>query len=144
MPFNARQRQQIAEHCWHTYDSIVHNFTPTPEFHLEFPEVAELALLSGALQARAELEQGYTLEIHEEYEFLEQELAVTHYSYVMLDKDHTPILRADSLPHHRMDYRRRKLASFPHHLHDKHGRIHSFSGRLEDFLTQAATLVQGR
>lgn len=142
MPLDARQRRQIAERCWHVYDLINRSFTPAPEFHLELPDLTELALLSGALQVRVTLAQGYALEVHEEYDFRGQELAVIHYSYVLLSQDQTPLLRADPLSHHRVDYRKRKLTNFPHHLHDEYGRIHSFSGHFEDFLTQAAPLVQ--
>jgi hypothetical protein len=143
MPLEARQRRQIAERCWHLYDLINRSFTPAPEFHLEFPELAELAILSRALQVCLALAQGYSLEVHEEYDFRGQELTVVHYSYVLLDRDQTSLLRADPVPHHRVDYRKRRLTNFPHHLHDEHGRIRSFSGQLEDFLIQAATLVQG-
>lgn len=141
MPYDARQRRQIADHCWQVYESILHRFTPSPEFHVQFPERTELALWSGALQARIVLSQGYALEIHEEYDFRDRELVIAQYSYVLLGQDQVPLMRADPLPHHRVDYRRRKLMNFPHHLHDEHARIRSFSGQLEDFLTQAATLV---
>jgi hypothetical protein len=144
VPYEARQRRQIAERCWQVYESILRSFTPSPEFHLLFPEWAELALWSGALQARIALSQGYALEIHEEYHFHDRELVVARYSYVPLGQDQAPFLRADPLPHHRVDYRGRKLTNFPHHLHDEHAGIRSFSGQLEDFLTQAATLVRGR
>jgi hypothetical protein len=142
VPSDARQRRQIAERCWSIYDLMNRHFTPAPAFHLEFPELVELALLVGALQTRIALPRGYALDIHEEYEFRDQELAVAVYSYVLLDRNQSAILRADPLPYHRVDYRRRKLPRFPHHLHNAHGRIHSFSGQLEDFLTQAATLVR--
>jgi hypothetical protein len=143
VPYDARQRRQIAERCWQVYGLINRHFTPAPEFHLEFPESAELAILSGALQVRVAIALHYALEVHEEYDFREHKLVVTHYSYVLLDRNQTPLFRADPLPHHRVDYRRRKLTHFPHHLHDEHSRIRSFSGQLEDFLSQAATFVKG-
>lgn len=142
MPLSARHQRWIAQRCWHIYEAIVRTLTPDPRFHLEFPGLAELALLSRALQARVPLAQGYLLEVHEEYDFRERQLIVTHYSYVLLDSNGIPLLRADPLPHHRLDYRRRKLTNFPHHLHDRRGCVHSFSGRFEDFLNRAAALVQ--
>ncbi|MCS6902822.1 MAG: DUF6516 family protein [Candidatus Bipolaricaulota bacterium] len=142
MPPDARRRRWIAERCWQVYDLITRHLQPAPDFHLEFPEAAELAILSGALQVRIAIPPRHSLEIHEEYEVRDHELIVAFYSYVLLTEGDRVRLRADPLPHHRVDYRGRKLAHFPHHLHDEHGRIQSFSGRLEDFLAQAAALIE--
>ncbi len=141
LPRDAHKRRKIAKRCWSVYELINRHFTPAPDFHLEFPEVAELAVWSGALQARVTIPPRYGLEVQEEYEFRESELSIVFYSYVLLEGDR-PLLRADPLPHHRVDYRGRKLTHFPHHMHDGQGRIHSFSGRLEDFLVQAVTLLK--
>lgn len=141
-----KRRRQIAERCWQVYDWICRRFPVALEFHGEFPEAAELALWSGALQVQVPIAgpAQYALDLREEYDFPEQELVVAHYSYVLLDPHQTPILRADPLPHHRVDYRGRRLTHFPHHLHDERGRVRSFSGRLEDFLSQAAALLRAR
>jgi len=141
LPRDAHSRRRIAERCWQVYDLISRHFQPAPDFHLEFPEAAELAILSGALQARVVISPQHTLIIHEEYEVREHELVVAFYSYMLLAEGDRVRLRADPLPHHRVDYRGHKLAHFPHHLHDEHGRIQSFSGRLEDFLARAAALI---
>lgn len=145
-PSSTRRRRQIAERCWQIYSWICRRFQLAPKFHEEFPEAAELALWSGALQVRVQIASppGYLLDLREEYDFREQELVVAHYSYVLLDPHQNPLLRADPLPHHRVDYRGRKLTHFPHHLHDEQGRVRSFSGRLEDFLSQAAALLRFR
>ena len=79
-----------------------------------------------------------TLHINEEYDFQNQKLDVKAYSYNLLDKNKNSLIRADSLPHHGVDYRRRKLTHFPHHLHDERGRICSFSGQIEDFVKISA------
>jgi len=116
----------------------------SPKFHEEFIEAAELALWSGALQVEVPILPDYLLDLREEYGFREQGLIVARYSYVLLDPHRNPLLRADPLPHHRVDYRGRRLTHFPHHLHDEQGRVRSFSGRLEDFLSQAASLLRAR
>jgi len=96
---------------------------------------------SGALQAHIAIPPRHSLEIREEYEMREHELIVALYSYVLVAEGSRVLLRADPLPHHRVDYRGHRLTHFPHHLHDERGRIRSFSGRLEDFLVQAAALL---
>jgi hypothetical protein len=141
LPRDVQRRRRIAERCWHVYDLINRYLQPAPEFHEEFLEAAELAVLSGALQAHIAIPPRHSVEIHEEYEMREHELIVAFYSYVLVAEGSRALLRADPLPHHRVDYRRRRLAHFPHHLHDERGRIQSFSGRLEDFLARAAALL---
>lgn len=141
MSLDARRRRRIAERCWQVYDLITRHLQPVPDFHLEFPEAAELAILSGALQVRIAIPPRHSLDIREEYEVRDHELIVAFYSYVLLAGGRV-LLRADPSPHHRVDYRGRKLTYFPHHLHDERGRIQSFSGRLEDFLAQAATIIE--
>jgi len=141
LPPDVRRRRWIAERCWHVYDLVNRHCQPAPDFHTEFPEAAELAILSGALQVRVALLSRHSLDIREEYEIREHELVISFYSYVLLAEGDRVQLRADPLPHHRRDYRGRRLAHFPHHLHDERGRIHAFSGQLEDFLAQAAALM---
>lgn len=139
-----RRRRQIAERCWQVYDWICRRFQVALEFHEEFPEAAELAFWSEALQVRVAIAPGHVLDLREEYDFRDQELVVAHYSYVLIGEGQSPLLRADPLPHHRVDYRGRRLMHFPHHLHDAQGRVRSFSGQLEDFLSQAAALLRAQ
>jgi len=88
------------------------------------------------------LRSGYFLHIHEEYDFREHTLSVKAYSYNLLDKGKNNIIRADCLAHHQVDYKGHKLAHFPHHVHDEKGRICSFSGRIEDFLTRSFAVLE--
>ena len=107
------------------------------------PSLVELALTSGYLQLGVEISRkGHLLPIHEEYGFPGYEVVVKAYSYNLSDKNKHNIIRADLLPHHRVDYKGRKLAHFPHHLHDEKGRISSFSGRIEDFVKRAAGVLE--
>ena len=59
--------------------------------------------------------------------------------YLLLNQALEVVIRADSLPHHQRDYRKRRLQHFPHHLHDEKGRIRSFTGRVEDFVSEVIT-----
>ncbi len=130
------------DRCWLIYDLITEAFAVPHPFHLEFPSVVELALRSGYLQVLVEIDRkGHALHIHEEYEFRDYELVISVYSYPLLDKSKHCILRADPLPHPRVDYRRRRLSHFPHHLHDERGRIGSFSGQIEDFVKRSAAAL---
>jgi hypothetical protein len=139
----AERQRRIAERCWKIYDLLVRAFTPPLEFHLAFPEQAELAIFSGALQVRAAIDKQHIIDLSEEYELRNRELRIMFYSYILLDVHDHILLRADPLPHHRVDYRKHPLTHFPHHLHDERGRIHSFSGRLEDFVMRAVELLEG-
>lgn len=132
----AHRRRLIAGRCWEVYDLIIRTFTVPAEFHSEFPELAELSLVTSALSLRVQIDQNRFLRVEEEYDFRERELIVETYSFLLLNQALEVIIRADSLPHHQRDYRKRRLAHFPHHLHDEKGRIRSFTGRLEDFLTE--------
>jgi len=82
------------------------------------------------------------LHIHEEYDFREHTLLIKVYRYNLLDKGKHNIIRADSLPHHRVDYKSHKLTHFPHHLHDERGRICSFSGWIEDFVKRSSAILE--
>jgi hypothetical protein len=124
----AHRQRLIAGRCWEIYDLITRTFTVQPEFIREFPELAEQALITGALSLRTQIEQDRFLQIVEEYDFREHELAVETYSYLLLNQALDVVIRADSLPHHQRDYRKRRLQHFPHHLHDEKGRIRSFTG----------------
>jgi hypothetical protein len=143
--YDPHQRRRIAERCWLIYDLIVRNFSPPQEFHLGFPDLAELALISGALQVRVQISpQGHSLLLLEEYSFRNHEMMVASYSYVLLDQTGQVLLRADSLPHHRVDHRGHRLTHFPHHLHNGRGRIHSFSGEIKDFVERAKVEALGQ
>ena len=135
----AHRRRLIAGRCWEVYDLIIRTFTVPAQFHSEFPELAEQATLAGALSLRVRIDQDRFLQIEEEYDFRERELIVETYSYLLLNQALEVIIRADSLPHHQRDYRKRRLAHFPHHLHDEKGRIQSFTGRVDDFVTEVVT-----
>jgi hypothetical protein len=139
---DAHQRRLIINRCWLIYDLITKKFRPLHEFHIEFPSLAELALISGYLQVLVEItRRGHFLRIHEEFDFIEHMLVVKVYSYNLLDKSKHSIIRADSLPHHRVDYKGHNLSHFPDHLHDQKGRICSFSGKLQDFVKRASKIL---
>ena len=142
MSYNSYQRRLIIDRCWRIYDLVTEIFAVPDEFHVEFPSLVELALISGYLRVPVEISrEGHWLHIHEEYDFRNYDLIIS-YSYNFLDKSKHSIIRADPLPHHRVDYRGRKLTHFPHHLHDERGRICSFSGRIEDFVKRLATVLK--
>ena len=84
---------------------------------------------------------GHSIHIYEEYEFTEYKLVLKAYVYILFDKAKNSIIRVDSLPHHRIDYKGHRLAHFPNHLHDEMGRICSFSGRIEDFVRRCCTIL---
>jgi len=141
--YDSHQRRLIINRCWLIYDLITKKFRPLHEFHIEFPSLAELALISGYLQVLVEItRRGHFLRIHEEYDFIEHILVVKVYSYNLLDKSKHSIIRADSLPHHRVDYKGHNLSHFPDHLHDERGRISSFSGKIEDFVEGACEIIE--
>jgi len=135
----AQRQRLIAERCWEIYDLITRTFTVQPEFTSEFLELAEQALITGALSLRIQIEPDRFLQIEEEYDFRERELIIETYSYLLLNQALEVVIRADSLPHHQRDYRKRRLPHFPHHLHDEKGRIRSFTGRVEDFVSEVIT-----
>ena len=82
--------------------------------------------------------------MREEYVFDRQRLAVSRYSYNLIEVTGNNVLRADNLPFHRNDYRRGLLSHPPHHLHDERDRVHSFNGNLDDFITRAKTALSSR
>lgn len=145
MLYDSYQQRLIIDRCWLIYDLVTETFNVPQQFHIEFPSVVELVLITGYLRVFIEISRkGHLLHIHEEYDFRNQELMIKVYSYILLDKSKHTIIRADPLPHHRVDYRRRKLTHFPHHLRDERGRICSFGGRLEDFVKRSATVLEAK
>ncbi len=142
MLHDSHQHRLIINRCWLIYDLITKKFRPLHEFHIEFPSLVEFALISGYLQVLVEVtRRGHLLLIHEEYDFIEHMLVVKVYSYNLLDKSKHSIIRADSLPHHRVDYKGHNLSHFPDHLHDEKGRICSYSGELQDFVKRASEIT---
>ena len=142
MLYDAYQQRLIIDRCWLIYNLISETFDVPHRFHLEFPSMVELAFTSGYLQLCVEISRkGHLLHIHEEYDFRDYEFIIRVYSYNLLDRSKDNIIRADSLPHHQVDYRRRKLTHFPHHLHDDRGRICSFSGWIEDFVKRSVAIL---
>jgi Family of unknown function (DUF6516) len=85
-----------------------------------------------------------TLSLREEHVFDRQRLTVNRYSYNVIDITGNNVLRADNLPFHRTDYRRRLLRHPPHHLHDERDRVYSFSGDLDEFIARAQTILSSR
>ena len=143
MLHDSHQRRIIINRCWLIYDLITEKCRPLHQFHIEFPSLAELALISGYLQVLVEItRRGHFLRIHEEYGFIEHMLVVKVYSYNLLDRSRHNIIRADSLSHHQVDYKGHKLSHFPDHLHDEKGRICSFSGKIEDFVKRASEIIE--
>lgn len=142
MLYDAYQEKQITDRCWLIYDLVTEAFDVPQQFHIEFLSQVELALTSGYLQNLVEITRaGHFLHLHEEYGFRNYELVIMGYSYDLLDRSKQNILRADPLPHHRVDYRHHRLTYFPHHLHDEKGRVHSFTGQVEDFISRSAVLL---
>ena len=139
MPSERHRQRLIAGRCWEVYDLLTRTFTTPPAFPSEFPELAEQALVTGALSVRIQIEPDCLLQLVEEYCFREHELIVETYSYLLLNQALDVIIRTDASPHHQFDYRKRRLPHFPHHLHDEQGRIRSFTGRVEDFVAEVIT-----
>lgn len=144
MPFEGRQRAAVLDRSWSIYLSLTRAFTLPEEFHVQFPVTVESALVSGALQVTIPIGGNLTLSLREEYAFDRQRLSVTRYSYNVIDAGGDNILRADNLPFHRTDYRRRALTHPPHHIHDQRNRVYSFSGNVHDFIAQAKTSLSSR
>jgi hypothetical protein len=85
-----------------------------------------------------------SLSLREEYTFDREKLRINHYSYNLLDVAGNNLLRADNLPFHRTDYRKRLLTHPPHHIHDERGRVFSFSGHAHAFIAKAKALLSSR
>ena len=133
---STHQRYLIADRCWLIYDLITNTFSIPDSFHLEFPEIAEIALASGYIEIRVQIEKEHLLYIYEEYSFQARTIVRVSYSYNLLDATKNSIIRADDVPHHQVDYRNQELSHFPNHLHDEKGRICSFTGEIDDFFHQ--------
>ncbi|MBM3241888.1 hypothetical protein FJZ31_36925 [Candidatus Poribacteria bacterium] len=133
---STHQRYLIADRCWLIYDLITNTFSVLDSFHLEFPEIVEVALASGYIEIRVQIEREHLLYIYEEYSFQAHTIVRVSYSYNLLDASQNNIIRADDVPHHRVDYRNQMLSHFPNHLHDEKGRICSFTGEIADFFHQ--------
>lgn len=134
MSYESHLESQILNRCWSVYSLLSNAFSPSDTFHLGFPSLVETALITADLQINLPLAKGFTLLLREEYEFVMHNLEIHRYSYNLIDNSGNPILRSDNLPYHQTDYKGHKLTHPPHHVHDKRGRICSFSGALKDFI----------
>lgn len=143
MSSERRLRAQTLDRCWSVYQWLTHAFSLPEGFHVEFPAVAEATLITGALHLIVPITEELTLTLREEYTFGQHGLEVSRYSYNVIDRQGDNLLRADNLPYHRSDYRGRALTHPPHHLHDERGRVRSFTGRVEDFLSAVHPLAMG-
>jgi len=85
-----------------------------------------------------------TLSLREEYAIDRQRLTVSRYNYNLIDAAGNNFRRADNLPFHRTDHRKRLLTYPPHHIHDQRGRVFSFSGDVHHFIADAKTLLSTR
>jgi len=130
MPFEGRQRAAVIERCWAIYVSLTDAFDVPETFHSEFADIVESALISGGLRFTVSVGGSLTLRVAEEYVFNRQKLTVSRYSYNLIDASGDNLFRADNLPFHRTDYRRKRLTHPPHHMHDQRVRVFSFSGDL--------------
>lgn len=141
MPFDGRQRAALLDRCWSIYQSVTGAFQVPESFHVEFPVVAESALASGALHVTVAIGAGLTLSLREEYAFERQRLTISRYSYNVVDSAGNNLLRADNLPFHRTDYRKKTLTHPPNHMHDQRGRVFSFNGNVHGFVANTKTLL---
>ena len=135
------RRAQLLDRCWSIYLWLIDAFTLAETFHVEFPAAAEAALLSGTLHVVVPLTDQLILSLREEYAFRDRGMEVSRYSDNVIDRTGDNLLRADNLPHHRVDYRGRTLSHPPHHMHDERGRVRSFTGQVQDFIRYAKNLL---
>jgi hypothetical protein len=141
MPSESRHRANLVDRCWSIYLCLSDAFTLPENFHVEFPVAVENALITGTLHATVPIHAHLKLSLREEYSFDRRHLAVHRYSYNVIDRNGDNLFRADNLPFHRTDHRRRALTHPPHHLHDARGKVHSYSGQVGDFIQQAKTIL---
>lgn len=134
MPGEGQARALLIDRGWSVYLLLIEHVSVPSDFHETFPALVEQATHSGLFRLVVRLSDQYTLYVREEYEVTGHHLHVASYSYTLTGPGDVPIFRADPLPHHRTDYRKRPLTAFPHHLHEREARIRSFSGDLSDFL----------
>lgn len=134
MPGEGQERALLIDRCWSIYLLLTERFAVPSNFHEEFPVLVERATISGLLHLTLHISEQHSLYIREEYEMAGHQLRIAGYSYTLIGPSSSPIFRADPLPHHRTDYRKRSLTAFPHHAHDPKGRILSFSGEISDFI----------
>jgi len=140
--YDSHQRGQIIDRCWLIYEVVTDVFDAQDEFHIHYPDFVELALTSGYFKLIMNIgERGHVIHIYEEYGFSEYKTILKTYVYMLFDKGNNSIIRADSLTHHKTDYKGHDLSHFPNHLHDEMGRICSFSGRIEDFVKICNTML---
>jgi len=141
MPFEGRQRAQLLDRCWSIYLWLSQAFILPASFPVEFPAAAGSALITSTLHVTVPISEKLTLSLREEYIFSRQGLEVSRYSYNVVNSQGNNLLRADNLPYHRADYRGRSLTHPPHHLHDERGRVRSFTGQVQDFISHARSFL---
>ena len=141
MSYEKHLEAQIIDRCWSIYNLLTSAFSPSDIFYLGFPSLVESALISYDLQINLPLAEGFALILREEYEFSMHNLNLYSYSYNLLDHSGNSVLRSDNLPYHQTDYKGHKLTHPPHHVHDKLGRITSFTGNLEDFINLVNDII---
>ena len=144
MPFESRQRAELVDRCWSIYLCLIDTFTLPDNFHVDFPVAVENALITGTLHVVVPIDANLQLSLREEYSVERRHLAIHRYSYNVIDHNGDNLFRADNLPFHHTDYRRRTLTHPPHHMHDARGRVLSFSGRIEDFIRHTKTFLDSR
>jgi hypothetical protein len=141
MSYEEYQQAQILDHCWSVYLLLTANLPLGEDFPAQYPALVESALISGNLQISLKITELYDLHVREEYRFFQGNLGISSYSYTLVDADNNAVFRADGLPYHNTDYKSQPLAHPPHHIHDRRGRIRSFSGNLQDFITEIKGII---
>ena len=144
MRSEGRYRAELLDRCWSIYLSLTRAFILSENFHVEFPVEVESALIAGALHVSIPMTGNRTISLREEYAFDRHSLEVRRYSYNLIASTGKNLLRADNLPYHRTDYRGRTLTHPPHHIHDERNRVRSFTGEVEDFISQAIDFLAAR
>ncbi len=141
MRFEGRRQAQLLDRCWSIYLWLTEAFTLPESFHVEFPAAVESALLTGTLHITVPMTAQLTLSLREEYAFGKQGVEISRYSYNVIDSKGNNLWRADNLPYHRADYRGRALSHPPHHMHDEWGRVRAFTGKVQEFISYAKSLL---
>ncbi len=141
MSYENYQQVQILDHCWSNYLLLSASFIISESFHTQYPILVESALISRTLRINLKTAESYNLHIREEYSFFKGSFKINSYSYTLVSTNDNVIFRADGLPHHKTDYKGQPLSHPPHHVHDRNGRICSFCGSLQEFITEIKNIT---
>ena len=137
------KRWLIANRAWEIYVLLQKLLVHENELLSNLEGRIEDAAFTGSLRLFAHWPSlNKKFSVQERYVFPKEQLHIDYYSYVLSEIGDRVIIRADSAPHHERDYHRKLLTNFPHHLHDENGRICSFSGKLEDFISLATPYIR--